>query len=253
MVGIGAAILRDLQTVEGLRAERARDAALAAAVQQLKRYQQQRFTASYADLLASPRYGEAAQFFLDDLYGPRDFAQRDAQFARIVPSLVRLFPADVVNTVATLGRLHALSEGLDSAMARVLATPAAGTAEVGVDAARYVQAWQAVGQAGERDRQVALTIEVGHALEAYVRHPVLRGTLRMMRGPARLAGLASLQAFLEGGFDAFAGMGGAEEFLATIASRERALAQALFSAEAIAWATSPPGTVARPARLGQLP
>ncbi len=250
MLGIGAAILRDLQTVESLRAERARDAALGRAVQRIKRYQQQRFMTTYGDLLASPRYGEAARFFLDDLYGPRDFAQRDAQFARIVPSLVRLFPTDVVNTVATLGRLHALSETLDSAMGRALAA-APGADEL--DAPHYVRAWQATGQAAERERQIGLTIEVGHALEAYVRHPVLRGTLRMMRGPARLAGLASLQAFLESGFDAFAGMRGAEDFLATIGTRERALAEALFAPEAIAWATSPPGTVAQPARLGQLP
>lgn len=250
MIGIGAEILRDLQTVEALRSERARDGALCLAVQGVKRYQQARFTASYADLLASPRYGAAARFFLDDLYGPRDFAQRDAQFARIVPSLVRLFPADVVTTVATLGRLHALSETLDSAMGHALVRLGGSDA---VDAARYVQAWQAVGQPAERERQIALTGEVGHALEAYVRHPVLRGTLRMMRGPARLAGLASLQTFLEAGFDAFASMRGAQDFLASIAAREQALAQALFSEEAIAWATSSPFSVVRPARLGQLP
>lgn len=250
MVGIADAILQDLQTVERLRAERQREPALGAVVQRLKSYQQQRFMATYADLLQSARYGEAARFFLDDLYGPRDFAQRDAQFARIVPSLVRLFPADVVTTVATLGRLHALSETLDSAMARALLSESPTAA---LDASRYVVAWQAVGQPPERHRQIALTVEVGHALEAYVRHPVLRGTLRMMRGPARLAGLASLQTFLESGFDAFAGMRGADDFLATIAARETELAEALFDREAIAWATSPPGTVARPARLGQLP
>lgn len=250
MTGVASAILQDLQTVEQLRAERARLPALGAAVVRLKAYQQQRFTATYGDLLQSARYGEAARFFLDDLYGPRDFAQRDAQFARIVPSLVRLFPADVVNTVATLGRLHALSEMLDSAMGHAWLALDAGSE---LDAALYTRAWQAVGRVAERERQVMLTIDVGHALEAYVRHPVLRGTLRMMRGPARMAGLASLQAFLESGFDAFAGMRGAEAFLATIAQRERGLAEALFSEEAIAWATSPPGTVARPARLGQLP
>ena len=59
----------------------------------------------------------AARFFLDDLYGPRDFSERDAQFARIVPALVRLFPHEIVGTVQALAALHALSERLDSAMA----------------------------------------------------------------------------------------------------------------------------------------
>jgi hypothetical protein len=38
-----------------------------------------------------------------------------------------------------------------------------------------------------------------------------------MRGPARSAGLAALQSFLESGFDTFRGMRGAGEFLSTIA------------------------------------
>ena len=46
---------------------------------------------------------------LDELYGPQDFSDRDAQFARVVPALVRLFPQELVETVAVLARLHALS------------------------------------------------------------------------------------------------------------------------------------------------
>jgi len=49
-----------------------------------------------------PRYGPAAHFFLEELYGPRDFADRDTQFARVVPALVRLFPREIVATVAIL-------------------------------------------------------------------------------------------------------------------------------------------------------
>jgi hypothetical protein len=58
----------------------------------------------------------------------------------------------------------------------------------------------------------------------------LRHTLKMMRGPARSAGLAELQSFLERGFDTFKAMSGAREFLATVGTRERALVRALFSA-----------------------
>ena len=66
----------------------------------LKAYQQQRFSRTYADLLASSRYAAASRFFLDELYGPQDFSDRDAQFARVVPALVRLFPQELVETVA---------------------------------------------------------------------------------------------------------------------------------------------------------
>ena len=49
----------------------------------------------------------------------------------------------------------------------------------------------------------------------------------MMRGPAHLAGLGELHAFLERGFEAFRSMRDASEFLEAIVDRERAVAAAL--------------------------
>jgi hypothetical protein len=52
-----------LQVVAQLRQQHLADAPLAGASAQIKRYQAQRFQASYADLLQSPRYKTAATFF----------------------------------------------------------------------------------------------------------------------------------------------------------------------------------------------
>lgn len=217
------AILASLAEVEAERARRAADPPLAERVQALKAWQQARFRTHYADLLQSPRHGPAARFFLDELYGPRDFSRRDAQFARIVPAVGRLFPAEIVHTVATLGALHALSESLDSAMGAALAGPA-------IDPEAYVRAWQAVGRPGCRERQIDLTLQVGSSLDRYTRMPMLTASLRMMRGPARAAGLGELQHFLETGFEAFKAMRGADEFLGTIGQRERRFVAAQFAA-----------------------
>jgi hypothetical protein len=217
------------------RALREGDAALNARVVALKAYQQARFRRTYADLLASPRHGAAARFFLDELYGSSDFTQRDAQFARIVPALTRMFPADTVHTVVRLAQLHALTEVLDTAMGQQLVA-------LPIDAAAYVRAWQAVGGAGQRERQVSLTLDVGQDLDRLTRRPLLAATLRMMRGPARAAGL-------ESGFNTFRNMQGADEFLACVAARERALCAALFDPAA-------PGQLAAlppDSPLGQLP
>ncbi|HEY0817386.1 MAG TPA: hypothetical protein VGD46_01325 [Rhizobacter sp.] len=229
-------ILTHLETVEHERRRRKTSAALHARVQALKAYQQRRFAHTYADLLAAPRYAAAASFFLDELYGPSDFSQRDAQFARVVPALVRLFPRDVVVTVATLAELHALSERLDSAMAAELT-------DANIEAAGYVNAWRTVGHMEERQRQVSLTLRVGEDLDRLTRKPLLRHSLRMMRGPARAAGLSALQAFLESGFDTFLAMRGAREFLATVSAREQALLDSLFGSE----------SAAKVQALGQLP
>ena len=99
---VAPAILDDLATVERERVHRAATPGLAARTLQLKTLQQDRFHRAYHDLLAHPRYGGAARFFLEELYGPRDFSRRDAQFQRIVRPLVRLFPSEVVQTVAQL-------------------------------------------------------------------------------------------------------------------------------------------------------
>ena len=214
-------ILDHLETVAAERASRDADPALAARVSALKSYQQRRFAHTYADLLQTQRYGPAARFFLEELYGPRDYRERDAQFARVVPAIVRLFPQEIVATVATLSQLHALSEVMDTLTARGLPGPM-------VSASDYVHAWQAAGRPEDRERQIALTLDVGFALDRLTRNPLLRHTLRMMRGPARASGLSELQRFLETGFDTFMAMKGAQVFLDIVASRERQLASALF-------------------------
>ena len=231
-------ILAELQTVERERARRAADPALGAAVVALKAYQQRRFARTYADLLASPRYAAAARFFLDELYGPKDFSQRDTQFARVVPGLVRLFPQEVVSTVEILARLHAVSEALDSTMATHLVGGV-------VDAPSYVRAWQLTGQPMQRDLQIDYTLRVGRDLDRLTRRPMLRSALHLMRGPARAAGLPALQQFLEAGFDTFKAMGGATEFLGTVEARERGLVRALFEASS--------ESASAFAALGQLP
>jgi hypothetical protein len=216
-------ILESLAAVGREREARQAEPALHAQVEAVKAYQQSRFRRSYADLLASTRYAPAAGFFLEELYGPGDFSQRDAQFARIVPALVRLFPEDIVVTVRVLGELHALSERLDTAMARAMCQGSVGRIS-------YLRAWQAVGEATSRELQIELILDVGRALERYTRNPVLRHSLKLMRGPASAAGLGTLQSFLERGFDSFRAMKGSDDFLRTIAARERALCERLFSA-----------------------
>lgn len=222
-----AAILASLRAVDHERAERRSDPDLERCCLAVKRLQHARFGTAYSDVLALPRWAPAARFFLDDLYGPGDFTRRDAEFARVVPNLVRRFPENIVRTVASLGELHALSERLDTAMGRAIQQE--GTEEQpALSGERYGWAWRCVGARESRDRQIALMLEVGRALDRYTRNPVLRHSLRLMRGPAQMAGLGALQAFLERGFDTFGAMRGAQPFLDLIALRERTIAERLF-------------------------
>ena len=216
-------ILEHLQHVGRLRAARQSDERLAALVAAIKHHQHARFGRDYANLLDSARYGAATRFFLDDLYGPVDFADRDAQFERVVPAMAHLLPDEVMHTVASLAELHALSEDLDQRMAQAL------TLDV-VDERSYRAAWQKVGRSDDRERQLKLLIEIGTALDRHTRTPLLATTLKLMRAPARAAGLSQLQSFLERGLAAFAAMRGAQEFLDTITENERRMIAGLFAA-----------------------
>ena len=218
---VGESILNFLSDVAAERQRRAEDTSLGERVAAIKRFQHARFSHTYCDLLSDRRHGAAARFFLEDLYGPADFSERDVQFARVVPALLRIFPKELVHTVAELAELHALSERLDSAMGRALTVPELSGHSYGV-------AWRAVGEAAARERQIGLMVSIGSALDRYTRNSFLRHSLRLMRGPAQAAGLAALQQFLESGFDTFRAMGGAEDFLAILSSRERALSVLLF-------------------------
>ena len=216
-------IARHLEVVAAERQRREASPALLEKVTALKTFQQRRFSRTYADLLASARHGPAARYFLDELYGPKDFSARDAQFARVAPSIARVFPKEVGGIIEILSELHALSETLDTAMGLQLAGARIAPAD-------YIAAWQGVGRTADRSRQIDLTLSIAAQLDRIPRLPLLRNALRLMRGPARAAGLAELHRSLETGFDTFRAMKGAEEFIALIGSRERELGAALFSA-----------------------
>ncbi|GAB3472730.1 hypothetical protein GCM10011496_24350 [Polaromonas eurypsychrophila] len=217
-----------MQAVSLLRASRAGQPLLEQACLEVKRFQAQRVKATYSDLLHNLRYKGAAGFFLHELYGEQDYAQRDQQFARIASTIARLFPQAVVETAAALAEVHALTEQLDDLMARQWLAAPTGSAHV-----RYIQCWRAVADRPARLRQVEVVLQLGRELNRLTSMRGLRSLLKMMRGPAAAAGLSSLQGFLESGFDAFGSMRGASEFLTLIKWRESDWIAILFDEDAV--------------------
>lgn len=215
------ALREHLERLRELRGADGRDG-LPPRLAEVKAWQHERLARTYADLAAQPRYREATDFFMNDLYGPKDFSGRDAAMLRIYPTMVKVLPAGAVQTAALAIEVDALSEALDR---RLTAALAAGP----ITEASYAKAYRAGSTPRERERQIELIGDVGERLDALVRKPLVLQTLKLMRAPARLAGLSDLQVFLERGFASFRAMDGAGEFLATIQAREREIASRLFS------------------------
>ncbi len=216
-----AALLRsNLSRAKGLRGAGAISRGDQEDRNRLREWQSLRLARTHRDLLDSPRYGPAARFFLDDLYGPKDFNRRDDEVERIVPLMSRLLPPPALRTIAMAVGLDALSEELDGAL--IGALRASGQIQQ-IDSAAYAGAYRACDNRGQREEQIRLIRETGKALDGLTHMPLLSALLRAMRGPAHVAGLAELHEFLDRGYAAFKHMGNAEGFLRTVCDRETAL------------------------------
>jgi len=216
------ALVRELERVHKLHADRRDNPIQAGALGRLADWQARRLRMTYADLAADPRYTAAIQFFQNDLYGAADFSRRDADLARVVPMMVKMLPDAVIFTVAAAMELNALSQELDRVVLGRL--PRADGYFSVID---YCKAYRRAGNFPARERQIRLIGDIGTALDHYVRKPLVRTALAMMRQPARMAGMSALQDFLERGFAAFRTMNGAQTFLATIAERETQIMEAI--------------------------
>jgi hypothetical protein len=187
----------------------------------VKRWQSKRLEETYADLARQPRYRAATAFFLDEVYGEKDFSARDDEMLRVVPVMARILPASAVETAALAVELEALTEDLDRRVARHVA---AGS----IDEAGYAAACRASAPRQEREHQVELVRALGERLDVLVRRPFVGHALKVMGKPARLAGLGDLQEFLERGFAAFRDLRGADEFLDAFEERELAILDSIY-------------------------
>ena len=143
--------------------------------------------------------------------------------------MVRLLPARAIATVASAMEVNALTAELDRALASVL--KATGPVDGAMTVARYARAYRECDMREARARQVELIVHVGHELDAVVRLPLIYSTLKLLRAPARMAGLAGLQDFLERGFRAFRAMNGAEGFLSAVETRETEIMERIFAGD----------------------
>lgn len=211
---------QQLRTVAAERLAAKREPGLLAARTALKQYQAARLARSHADLLASRDTGDAALFFLEELYGSHDLSQRDTDLGRIIPTLQKMLSYEALHTITEAIVLDALSERLDSDMARVLGTE--------FTEAMYIAAYRTATTRADRQRQLDLVQELGNSLCGLVKIPLLSVTLSIMKGPAKVAGLLNLHKFLERGFTTFKKMRRPREFVDTIVARERAVMEGIF-------------------------
>lgn len=201
-------------------------------------WQAKRLRHTYRDLLEMSRYRKAVEFFLNDLYGEKDFSARDEGVERVYPIMSRVMPGPALVTISIGIELHAISQELDLDMVAVL------WGEMGVTdsltAEHYAEAYRRCGNVEARRRQISIVREVGESLDSVAFKPFIYNAVKLGRGPARMAGLLPLHDFIERGFVSFRAMKGSSDFIDAIVHRETTIMDSILGRKPVSsWA--PPG------------
>jgi hypothetical protein len=189
----------------------------------LKNFQSDRLKETHADLLASPNTRGAATFFLKEIYSSKDLSQRDNDLERLIPIMEKTFPLNTLEVITQAITLDALTEKMDTAMAIRLG--------VKFSPDEYIQAFREVTSKEERLQQINMIDSLGKSLSGLVKIPFLSMTLKMMRGPAKIANLYAIHEFLESGFTVFKETKNPEAFVNSLVQREKQLIEQIYSTQ----------------------
>ncbi len=209
-------------------------------------WQAERLKHTHADLYHDPRYHEALDYLLKDLYAPKEFSRRDSDVERVFPVMVKLLPDQALHTVAGLVELNLLSQQLDLQLAQVLFRDL-GVREITEE--NYAKAYRLCNNRAQRLHQIQLFTNIGSDLERYVGSRLLAMTLKMTERPANMAGLGELHSFLSRGFHSFRAMGGVEELLERITRRELQILERILSGDSRPFGLPQPVQVPEPEQI----
>ncbi|TPV60723.1 hypothetical protein FJ444_03620 [Aestuariibacter sp. GS-14] len=192
-------------------------------IQAVQRWQCKRLLSTHAKMASQADYHDAITFFVDELYGPKDFSQRDADLIRVIPKLAKALPNKAMVALDNALMLNALSFELDMAVAQHLDnTP--------LNRDTYAMAYRSVSRADDRATQIAIVASLGEQLADVVKIPGVGLIIKLSRRPAKMAGLLALHDFLYRGFSAFKGLGDVKAFIEPVIAAETELNAALLDA-----------------------
>ncbi len=193
----------------------------------LRLWQAQRLARTYTDLLADPRFAPACQFFLSDIYGPRDFSQRDNDAVQLHDLLSRFLPEIMLRLLARTIQINELTSRLDIDLAHALMDQLGVTDTITPEL--YAAGYRICDNFTERKYQIELLAEIlGEVCEG-AKFPGVGVTLKLVRGPAQNAGWFEVVDFLERGYAAARPMKDVKHFVGTIHDRETLILERIFA------------------------
>lgn len=182
----------------------------------LQIFQANRLRRDYRDLAEVPQYTLVGEFFFTEIYGPKDFSDRDAQGRRL-QQIVHLLPGVAARDVEEVLELLELTNRLDDGLARAMLAAQLG---VGFDEPTYERFYRAADNYDQRLRQLQLIDSSLRNVFTLSRSSLLGMALHRSRLVARLAGVEAVHGFLTRGYDALHRVSQIDTFAVTIYNRE---------------------------------
>jgi hypothetical protein len=182
----------------------------------LQVFQSHRLRRDYSDLSAIPMYEPVGEFFFTELYGPRDFSQRDND-ARRLQHFLHIVPGVHLHDVEELLDLISTTAELDDGLTRLLINHGV---PLTFDETIYEQLYREADNYAERHRQLELVDRSLYNVFRLSRSHFLGIGLENSGLIARLAGFESGHTFLVKGNRALRHVTSIDHFATTIYNRE---------------------------------
>jgi hypothetical protein len=207
-----------LREVHVLQREMVTSGGLDPALGGLRQWQSNRLAFTYRDLAANPRYRAVIDFFLEDIYAARDFAQRNHDMERMHDLMKRVAPEPMIRPLILTVELHRLTERLDGQLLQILRD------ELGMQgtltSAMYTEAYRRCQNYDERVRQIELICEIGEQVDKAVRIPFSGSVLKISLGALQRSGWGDLGGLMERGYRVFKPLRDGPALLRVIHDRE---------------------------------
>jgi hypothetical protein len=195
----------------------------------LRQWQSERLARTYADFLADERYRPACQFFLSEVYAPRDFSQRDHDIDHLYKLLSRLLPDSALRLLVDTIKLNNMTRALDNTLLSVLVERLGVTDSL--SSQQYAQAYRMCDNYQERVDQIELVTSLIRQLDSGARLPLASLVLRAAGGPAHRAGWGEPYDLLMHGYAAFKRMPDVKPFVHAVEQRERRILDRVFAGD----------------------
>ncbi len=192
----------------------------------LQTFQSDRLRRDHADLAAEPQFRDIAEFFFAEIYGPRDFTNRDAQ-ARRLHAIVGYLPGVALKDVESVLQLLELTQRLDDTLLAALRQ--LGHDGDALDAATYDCAYRLADNYDRRVEQLELIRASMYRVHDLTMRPLFGAALARVQPIAQLAGLGEIVHFLALGYRAVKPVREIHRFVETIIMREHDLLDRVYA------------------------